>query len=126
MSASLRSFLWQVSGSQQLTTVLSRRAHIDQGVTGLAQNREDLVTQRPDLCIRLRGMVGLWFVSRNFRGELAILGKPLHAPTVQETYILVPIVLENPQCPGSEPVVVMALQYNCRRVVYASIPKKPL
>ena len=126
MAATLRSFLRQVGGSQQLTTVLARRADIDQGVTGLAQNREDLITQRPDIYIRFRGMIGLWFVGRNFRSELAILGKPLHAPAVQEAYILVPIVLENPQCPGSEPVVVVAIQYDCRRVVYACISQEPL
>src|SRR5579859_3449578 len=71
-------------------------------------------------------MICLGRIGRDFRSRLAPLGNPFHATAVQEAHIPVSIVFENPQCPGSKPVVVVAIQYDRRCVVYACASQQPL
>ena len=46
------------------------------------------------------------------RGDLTPLSYPLHSPSIEQAHIPVTVVLEKPERPAGEPVVVVAIEHN--------------
>src|SRR2546421_2952204 len=117
VAAALGALLGQVFRSQQLATELLGRADVDQGYPGFAQLGQHLVAEHPDALHRLAGPVSCRLDRRRFGHQLAAFVLPFLAATVHQPGVLVTVILEVPEEPGGEPVVVFAVDHD--RVVVA-------
>src|SRR5207237_8478650 len=82
------------------------------GPAGFPQIPQRLVAQGPDRRVRLARLVAGRLVRRRVGDEFAALVLPLLPTAVHQPGILVAVVLEIPDEPGGEPVVVVAVGDN--------------
>src|SRR5438874_1438945 len=62
--------------------------------------------------MRRLGMIGRPWIRRDLGTHLSLVGHPLHASSIEQTNILMPIELQNPQGPGGKPIVVVSIENN--------------
>ena len=114
MAAALRAFLWKILRCQQLAGVLLGRPDVDD-LRGAGYDLvEDVIAERADRRVRAsRPVLGL-SERRRVGRQRTFLGDPLCPAAVHQLGVLVPVVLQQPEEPGGEPVVVIAVRHDRR------------
>src|SRR4030081_1250816 len=127
MTAALRSLLREVFGCEELARVLLRRPDIDD-LRSVPRHDllEDVVAERADRGVWCAGAVLALRVGRRVVRQRTLLRDPLRAAAVDELHVLVPVVLQQPEEPRGEPVVVVTVRDDCRTRRDALLRKKRL
>src|SRR5439155_9742729 len=106
----LRALLREILRRQELTGVLLRRADIDD-LRAVPRHDfvEDVIAQRADRCVgRTRSVLALR-VARRVAREWPLLRDPFRSSPVRELHVFMAVVLQEPEEPRGEPVVVVAI-----------------
>src|SRR6185295_10681501 len=108
VTAALRALLWKRLGREQLAREFLRRSHVDDLRAVAGHLLEHVVAKRADRGIGSLRSVFAALEGRLLRDERSTLRGPLRAAAVHESHVLMPVVLEEPEEPCGEPVVVIA------------------
>ena len=109
VTAALRALLRKVLGREELAGVFLRRPDVDDLRAVAGDLLEHVVAQCADRRIRTLCLVLAARERRTLGHERAAFGDPLRATAVDELRVLVPVVLQQPEEPRGEPVVVVAV-----------------
>src|SRR6267143_2833970 len=109
MAASLGALLGQVLGCQQLTAVLLGGADVDQLGARVLVAAADVVAEGADLGVGIRGAVLGRLRGRAVGSQLPALGLPFLPTAIHQPDIAMAVILQVPDEPGGEPVVVVAV-----------------
>src|SRR5437867_1092909 len=125
VTAALGALLWKVLRRQQLARVLLRRADIDDLRSVAGDLLEHVVAQSADRRVRTLCAVFASLERRALGDEGPTLGDPLRATAVYEPRVLVTVVLQEPEEPRREPVVVVAV-HDDGGVLRGPVPREEL
>src|SRR5439155_15900897 len=114
VTTALRALLWKILRREQLARVLLRGADVDDLRATIRHALEHQVPQGAHRRVRrLRPIVAPRERWRRVR-QGSTLCDPLRASTVHEAHVLVAVVLEEPEEPCREPIVVVAIDRDGR------------
>src|SRR6185312_11627102 len=69
-------------------------------------------------------MVSGLLIRWDFGGDFAFVGQPFDAATIEQSGILVTIVLQDPERPGGKPVIIVTIENNGGIVADPSLSQK--
>src|SRR5690242_16239601 len=111
MAAAL-SGLRQAGRCENLARKFGGRALIDESNTAVSQLGQDLVPRGTDADIGILGTVVARLRTWHVGARLTPFVQPLLPAAIHETSIFMSIDLQQPECIGGKPVVVVAVEYN--------------
>src|SRR5688572_10338249 len=112
MSAALRTFLWIVWHGDQFAGIFLRRTDVHQRLLRTALLLY-LITEGSNGFIRPLRLIGCFLVRRDILDEGALLLLPFGATTVQNSHVLMAVILEQSQRVAREPVRFIAIENYC-------------